>query len=157
MSSSSNVIVSFTEKELLFAILSQLKNPEDIILARMIMDSLSENGQAVVLKYITCKTNPYQDILPIGTKCYFDIESFGYNRYLSSTLYLHDYRDHTDYKDGFIPVVIHEHKSFDSDFVNVVLPPHNGNSEIITSISQEDLIPIDEFDLSRNQTDESEL
>jgi hypothetical protein len=37
------------------------------------------------------------------------------------------------------------------------MPPHNGNSEIITSVSQEHLIPIDEFDLSRNQTDESEL
>lgn len=148
----SNFSVSLNKNQLTFFILGLLKDPDDLIMAQMLADSLDYSQAETIVKYKLTGINPYTKMLPKGTKCWIKPESINY---INGNLVKEDFETHESMRQGYIPVVVDRDDDFSSNYVTVILP--DIESSLCTSnVLRSCLIIDEEFDLSRNQKDESE-
>lgn len=148
----SNFSVSLDKNQLTFFILGLLKDPDDLIMAQMLADSLDYSQAETIVKYKLTGINPYTKMLPKGTKCWMEPKNANY---IQGSFTKEEFILHESMRQGYIPVFVDRDDDFSSGYVNVILPPIEGE-KCTTTVLRSCLIIDEEFDLSRNQTDESE-
>lgn len=144
--------ISLTPDEIRFFILGLLKDPNDLVTARMISDALTYPQIEALLKYKLAKTDPYAKMLPQGTRCWVEPKNISF--ITGSKLTKEDFFSHESMKQGYIPVIVDKDEDYASESVRLILPALN--AEICQAYTYRSYLIVDEeFDLSRNQTDES--